>query len=101
MDNFDHRVTLCARHGDIATCDGGSRIGMRKNRVWSVAGGTVRSYNETLLKQALTVDALGEVLENMVLMNRVLSSDWRPLFMALTAKEWNLHWKRRRLSILR
>src|SRR3989304_909118 len=98
VDAFDLRVTLRARCGDVPTCDGRIRIGMGKDRVRGVAGGAVGGDNEPFPEQSFTVNALGEILEDMVLMDRPRALDRRPFLMALGACEGNLQrrdWRRR------
>lgn len=56
--------------------------------------------DQSFLQQSLSVNALREVLENMILVDNPLLRYRRTLFMALPAKEWNFEGSNRGVLIL-
>ena len=55
-----------------------------------MARSAVGSDNQSLLEEGLTVDALREILQDMVLMNRALSGYQRTFLVAFPTQEWDL-----------
>ena len=66
-----------------------------------VTRSTVRRNNEPFLQKTLAVNALREILQNMVLMNRSLSGHLRSFLVALPAQEWDLERRDRRTLVFR
>ena len=58
--------------------------------MWSVTRRAMRRNDQTFLQQSLTMDAFGEIREDVILVDRTLSCYGRSFGMALAAQEWNL-----------
>src|SRR5271165_2607596 len=87
VDYFDLRVAFGACTGNVLAIDRGSGVGVRQYGVGGMAGGASGSDRQSLLHQRLAVDALGVVLENIVLGNLAIARDWSSFAMALTANQ--------------
>ena len=66
---------------------------MGQNQVRCVASGAIRGDRQTLLQQRLSMDALGVVLQNIILGNGSVALNGRAFTMALAANE--RHFQRR------
>ena len=96
---LDQSVALGAGGGDVLAGDGGVRVGMRQDAVRRVAGGTVGRHDQPFLQQALPVDTLGIVLQDVVLFDGPLRLHRRALAMALAAEERDIERRHRRAAI--
>jgi hypothetical protein len=90
MDFLNPRMAFGAGLGNVAASDGGVLLGVRQDVVRGVAGGAIRRHDQALLQQALAVNALGVVLDDVVLFDRALRLHRRALAMALAAGEGHL-----------
>src|SRR5208282_96494 len=89
VNGLDLRVAPGAGGGDVLAIDRGCWIGMGQYQVRGVAGGAIRSHRQALLQQGLSVDALGVVLQNIVLANLAITGDGCSFAMALAANVGN------------
>ena len=87
---LDLRMALRAGGGNVTAIDGRVRIGVRQNAVRRMAGHARRGHDQALLHHGLAVDALGIILEDVVLINLAVHLDGRTFTMASTTDEWNI-----------
>ena len=99
MHLLDGCVALGTRLSNVAAGDGGVGVGVRQDAVRGVAGGAVRGNNEPFLQQAFPVDALGIILQNVVLFNGTLRLHRRALAVAFAASDGNVEREYRRAAI--
>ena len=66
-----------------------------------MARSAVGRDNQSLLEEGLAVDALREILQNMILVDRALSGHQRSFLVALPTQEWDLERRDRRTLIFR
>ena len=90
VDGLDLGVALRAGLRDVAAGDRGPGVGVGQDVVGGVAGGAVRGDDEALLEEALAVDRLRVVLQDVVLVDVALPHDDRALLVALAAGEGHL-----------
>lgn len=100
VHGFDLRVAFGAGGGNIPAIDRRSGVGMRQDQVRSVAGRAIWSYCQSLLQQSLSMDTLGVVLQNIVLVNGAVALNRSSLAMALTANDGDFQRCHRRPWIL-
>ena len=100
VDRFDLGVAFRAGGGNVPAIDGGGGVGVRQDQVRGVARGAGRGHRQSLFQQRLAVDALGVVLENIVLANVAIARNSSSFAMALAANEGHFHWRHRRPRVL-
>jgi hypothetical protein len=100
VDQLDLGMALRAGLRDVPTRDGGGRIGVGEDRMGRVAGGAVGSDDQALLQKSFAMDALREVLEDVLLVNDPLALDDGTLLVALAAQERDLERRDRGPRIL-
>ena len=100
MHGFDFRVTLRARCRDIFSRNRRRRVGVRQNRVRGMARRAVRRNNQAFPQQAFAVNALGKILDDVVLVDFSLLRDFRSFLMTFATEERNLQRRNLRLRIL-
>ena len=84
---FDLGVALGAGGRDVAAVDRGIRVRVGQDVVGGVAGNAICRNDQSLLEQRLAVNALGIVLNDVVLINLPLGLDRGALAVALSADE--------------
>ena len=98
VHRLDLGVAFRAGRGDVLPRDRRRGIRVREDRVPGVAGGAVGSHDEPLPEEPLAVDALGEILDDVVLVDHPLALDRRTLLVALPAEERDLQGRDRASS---
>ena len=87
VDLFNLRVAPGAGGGNVAPRDRGVGIGVRQDVMRRVARRAIRRDDQALLEQRLAVNALGIVLENIVLIDLAVGLNRSALAMAAAADE--------------
>src|SRR5437660_1570866 len=91
VHDLDLRMALRARLRDVLLCDGGSRIGVGKDKVRCMAARADGRDCETTLVEAFTMDAVHVVAEDVVLRNVPRQLDWGALLVTTAAELGHLH----------
>ncbi len=87
MDKLDFCVTLCAGRRNVSPRNGRGRVGVRQNGVSRMARNAAGRHNESLAEKPFTVNAFGEILDDMILVDGPLTRDGRPFLVAFAAQE--------------
>jgi len=91
VDLFDPGVTLSTGLGDVLRRNGGGRIRVGEDEMVPVAVVARGRNGQASFEQAFAVDALGIVAQDLSFRNVVDTGDRRPLSMARSAEERDVH----------
>jgi len=89
VNGFDLGVAFGAGGGNVPASNGGGRIGMRQNHVGGMTGDARGRHDEPFPEQTLTVDALGKVFKDIVLVDGSVALNRCPFLVTFAADEGN------------
>lgn len=99
MHFFDLGVAFSAGGSDVASVDRRIWVSVRQDVVGRVAGNAIGRNDQTLLEKRLAVNALGIILQDVVLVNLAVGLNRRALLVASSANEWDFQWSHGRVPI--
>ena len=97
---LDAAVALHAGRSDVAGGDGSPGVRVRQDQMGAVTVGARRRHDEPLLEQTDAVDALGVVLDDVVLPDVVVAGHRRAFPVAASAQVGHVHLVGDRLGVL-
>jgi hypothetical protein len=89
MNRFDLGVAFGTCGSNVPPSDGGSRIRVRQDHVGGVAGDAGGRHDEPFPEQTFTVDALGEIFNDVALVYQSVSLNGCSFLVAFAADERN------------